>query len=552
MAKRTREEIAALEVGHTRITKGCALFLAAFFLIVVFLVPALEFAGGSLEKARQAFFTSTPVEPEAGIIKRINGLNKKILQGLDAFEAELQEASFLRKISLPPLQYLYLNFLGQGNEKVVPGVKDWLFFRPGIDALYGRPFLDPHQLLLRGQAHEIWEEPPYPDPLAAIIDFNRQLAARDIRLVVMPTPVKPSIEPEKISEASFEEPPKNRSFNLWKMRLAKAGVLVFDPRPLLLAYKKVHHSAYLKTDTHWSPGAMEEVATGLAAFVKEQGVILDGGQKFQIVEEERSGGGDIARMLTLPAGVDQDSQLIKAARVLDQTQQLWQPQKDSEILLMGDSFTNIYSLDSLGWGTGAGFAEHLSHRLGSGVDLIARNDGGAYVTRQMLATELARGRDRLAGKKLVIWQFAERELSLGNWKPMELLLGSPQESGFYLAGAGQTLKVSAILAAVSASPRPGSVPYRDNVITLHLQDLVDEASGKELGQAVVYGLGMLDNTITPLGRLRPGERVRLQLQSWDEMESRYGSLRRSPLEDEMLELELPSWGYLGGDDVENN
>ena len=30
-------------------------------------------------------------------------------------------------------------------------------------------------------------------------------------------------------------------------------------------------------------------------------------------------------------------------------------------------------------------------------------------------TELARGRDRLAGKRLVVWEFAVRELATGNW-----------------------------------------------------------------------------------------------------------------------------------------
>jgi alginate O-acetyltransferase complex protein AlgJ len=31
--------------------------------------------------------------------------------------------------------------------------------------------------------------------------------------------------------------------------------------------------------------------------------------------------------------------------------------------------------------------------------------------------ELTTGEDRLAGKKVVIWEFAARELAVGNWKP---------------------------------------------------------------------------------------------------------------------------------------
>ena len=37
-----------------------------------------------------------------------------------------------------------------------------------------------------------------------------------------------------------------------------------------------------------------------------------------------------------------------------------------------------------------------------------------------LARELASDRDRLAGKKIVVYQFAVRELSIGNWKLIDL------------------------------------------------------------------------------------------------------------------------------------
>src|SRR5438105_4227537 len=43
---------------------------------------------------------------------------------------------------------------------------------------------------------------------------------------------------------------------------------------------------------------------------------------------------------------------------------MWNPRKESDILLLGDSFSNIFSLDALGWGESAGLAEHLSRALG--------------------------------------------------------------------------------------------------------------------------------------------------------------------------------------------
>jgi alginate O-acetyltransferase complex protein AlgJ len=51
--------------------------------------------------------------------------------------------------------------------------------------------------------------------------------------------------------------------------------------------------------------------------------------------------------------------------------------------------------------------------------VIAQNDSGAFATRQALARELAAGVDRLAKKRAVIWEFASRELSVGDWKPID-------------------------------------------------------------------------------------------------------------------------------------
>ena len=82
----------------------------------------------------------------------------------------------------------------------------------------------------------------------------------------------------------------------------------------------------------------------------------------------------------------------------------------ADILVLGDSFFNIFSLAEMGWGASAGFVEQLSYTLGRPLDAILRNDAGAFATRELLGQELARGRDRLDAKKLVIWEFAVREL----------------------------------------------------------------------------------------------------------------------------------------------
>jgi alginate O-acetyltransferase complex protein AlgJ len=57
------------------------------------------------------------------------------------------------------------------------------------------------------------------------------------------------------------------------------------------------------------------------------------------------------------------------------------------------------------------------------VDVICRNDDGSHATREMLVQELRRGRDRLEGKRLVVWEFAARELASGDWKVLQLETG---------------------------------------------------------------------------------------------------------------------------------
>jgi alginate O-acetyltransferase complex protein AlgJ len=98
----------------------------------------------------------------------------------------------------------------------------------------------------------------------------------------------------------------------------------------------------------------------------------------------------------------------------------WRPSRSADVLLLGDSFTNIYSLATMGWGEAAGFAEQLSHALQRPIDRIVQNDQAAHATRAMLARDLSSGDDRLAGKRVVVWQFAARELAAGDWKIIPL------------------------------------------------------------------------------------------------------------------------------------
>ena len=53
---------------------------------------------------------------------------------------------------------------------------------------------------------DAWSSAPQPDPRVAIAAFHRQLAAQDITLILMPTPVKPGVHPDKLAGRASSDP----------------------------------------------------------------------------------------------------------------------------------------------------------------------------------------------------------------------------------------------------------------------------------------------------------------------------------------------------------
>jgi alginate O-acetyltransferase complex protein AlgJ len=198
--------------------------------------------------------------------------------------------------------------------------------------------------------------------------------------------------------------------------LRRAGVLVFDAAAVL-SQARQSGPQYLMTDTHWRPEAMELVAERLAAFVADH-VTLPAkiAAQYRTEDREISNWGDTFVMLDLPKEQRlyfSERALIR--RVVQPDGSAWRPDRRADVLVLGDSFSNIYSLESMGWGDSAGLIEQLSYALQRPLDRIVQNDDGAFATRLMLQ---AAGPERLTGKRVVIWQFAERELTSGDWKPI--------------------------------------------------------------------------------------------------------------------------------------
>ncbi|MBW2459859.1 MAG: hypothetical protein JRI68_35535, partial [Deltaproteobacteria bacterium] len=249
---------------------------------------------------------------------------------------------------------------------------------------------------------------------------------RGVSLLVLPTPVKPALEPHRFSTraAADSAPLRNPSFDEFKSRLAAAGIPLFDPAPRLAQVgRETGRPQYLATDTHWTPDAVDQVARRLAAVVDGMVELSPAGPAAWVRREvEVEGAGDVAVMLKLPP--DQSiysTQHLTIQQVSTWDGAPWRSDPKAEVLLLGDSFTNVYSEPGLGWGSGAGLAEQLTYYLQRPVDRLARNAGGAHATREALQRALAAGEDRLAGKKVAIYQFSARELGFGDWRRVSLV-----------------------------------------------------------------------------------------------------------------------------------
>ncbi len=513
--KISREEEAERALKHTEFTAGARGILISLFLLTIVSVPTIQFFAGTWLKLNAKMFMRA--------------------ETIKSFEKQLEEESVVSRWLLPRTQSLLTGKLGAGNEQVYLGRNGWLFYRPDVDYVTGSPFLSEAWQRKRLHAAKV-----QPDPIKAIVQFRDQLAARGIDLVIVPVPVKPAIEGAQLSTKAGPRL-QNGSFEEFKNRLTSGGVKIFDPAPF---YVETESEKYLTSDTHWKPETMELVVRKLAGTL--QLPEIESQRPFQTNELEISGSGDVARMLRLAP----DEQLYPRQRVtihqITNGDAFWRPSADADVLVLGDSFANIFSQEGLGWGESAGFAEQLSRSLGDRpLDCILRNSDGAFATREILARDLARGRDRLAGKKLVIWEFAARELAFGNWKLLDLKLRQPGAAQFFSPKPGEMVEATGTIENLSLVPRPATVPYQDHVMTVQLSEI--KISGKANAgalKAVVYLLSMHDNVWTAAGRLRVGDQITLRLRAWADIAAQYEGINRSELDDPALQLEEPAWGEI--------
>ena len=251
---------------------------------------------------------------------------------------------------------------------------------------------------------------------AAILDWRRQLAEQGIRLVVVVAPLKPALLPDRVARrfavggAAWRAPETAAAVARWHA----AGVEVVDLPEVFAALPAPAPGEdpwYEPADTHWSQRGLHVAADAIIdtiGWARVPGV-------YQVREEMVRRPADLERLRTVAPAADDRPKEACLVVADAQGRAPATPPAGAEVLLLGDSFCRIFEEGEV---TGSGLRSQLAWRLGRPVGLIRQDGGGATLVRQ----ELARHPERLRGVKVVVWEFAERDLLSAEteWAKVEL------------------------------------------------------------------------------------------------------------------------------------
>jgi lysophospholipase L1-like esterase len=308
---------------------------------------------------------------------------------LGQFESRLESNCRLAQVVRPWVQYARFAVLEDAGDKALVGRDGWFFYRPAVQYL-----IEPYS--------------PPEDLFTAIVSFRDDLARRGIKLLVMPAPNKASIYPEMLAAGASQ--PVNTKTRDVLARLTESGIEIVD---LFELYDKARETGggpdyYLAQDSHWSPEGMRLAADVVAHKLLESGRVQRGMVKYESKPVTVERYGDVLRMIRV-SQVEKlyEPQRMNCAQVIDAaTGQPYKDDPNSPVLVLGDSFLRIFERDEPG---SAGFVAHLARNLGSGVTSVINDGGASTLVRQQLASRPA----LLAGKKVVIWEFVERDIRFG-------------------------------------------------------------------------------------------------------------------------------------------
>ena len=283
-----------------------------------------------------------------------------------------------------------------GTTLAVPGTEGWLFLRSELRHIGVGPFWGAAAAKVSRAT-----TPDKADPLPAIVDFHKQLAARDIELLVLPVPCKAVLHADRLGTPRDDERLDVVHQEFYR-QLAAAGVSVLDLTQPFADELAAGRAPFCQTDSHWSPSACELAARLIRERIGMPGWLPARRTDLRIATEQRTIVGDLTDRM--------GSEQLPVQVVSGPTPGLLED-KASPLLLLGDSHTLVFHAGQELHGSGAGLADQLAHELGVLVDVIGVRGSGATAARVNLLRRAKADPKFLAGKRLVVWCFAAREFT---------------------------------------------------------------------------------------------------------------------------------------------
>lgn len=398
--------------------RGPRVFLIFIFLALIGAVPVSQIV----------------LELRAGDTPRIVDLFRVVPTRVNfkRLESDLESRCRLAQAVRPAVQYARFILLADAGDQALLGRSGWFFYRPAVQYLV-EPVRRVPGRAYQGTPAGVTNT----DLLTAIVSFRDELARRDIKLLVMLAPNKSSVYPERLTGRVDGDPhPVNPATRQVLSLLRQAGMEVVnlfdvyahgragpaasgsagDPLPTT-DNRQLTTAYYLAQDSHWSPVGMELAADAVARKLLEAGWVQKGTVSYDTKPVTIERYGDVLRTIRVPR-VEQlyEPERIECTQVIDaRTGKPYEDDPNSPVLVLGDSFLRIYERDEPG---SSGFLAHLARNLGFGLTSIVNDGGASTLVRQQLARKPA----LLRGKKVVIWEFVERDIRFGTegWQVIPL------------------------------------------------------------------------------------------------------------------------------------
>src|SRR6187549_1639291 len=171
----------------TEVSRPMAWLLSGLFLAAIFAIPLSQAYIEHTEEEESPLFDLLRRAPTAENLRQV--------------EKGMEDAAYAKAWVQPRAQLALTTFGRAGNKLAVVGRGGWLYYTPGVLHVGGPGFLEPavQQAREREALDADAEDPLHADPLPAILEFQRALAARGIHLVLLPMPDKAGLAPEQLA-----------------------------------------------------------------------------------------------------------------------------------------------------------------------------------------------------------------------------------------------------------------------------------------------------------------------------------------------------------------